>query len=153
MKKNYFLLWLLLLSLPLFAEKITVTADRFEAFEKRHLSILTGHVHVTKGKDDIKADKLIIDFDTHNKPKRYTLTGHVTFDITTKSQHFRGNARKVIYDPAQKQYIATGNVVLHEVKSDKTLQGEKIVINRISGKTSISGKRNKPVKFTFTVEE
>ncbi len=152
MKKGI-LFWLLLLSLPLFAEKITVTADRFEAFEKKHISILTGHVHVTKGKDDIKADKLIIDFDTHNKPKRYTLTGHVTFDIATRSQHFRGNAQKIVYDPSQKQYIATGNVVLHEINSDKTLQGEKIIIDRISGKTSISGKHNRPVKFTFTVEE
>ncbi len=148
-----FILIFLLTTLLLHAEKITVTADNFEAFETKKISILTGHVHVVKGKDDIKADKLVITFDKNNKPKEYKLTGHVLFDIRTKSQHFVGNARQIIYDPKQKRYIAEGNVLLKEKVTNKTLQGEKIVIDRESGKTSISGKRNRPVKFTFTVEE
>ncbi len=137
----------------LFAEKITVTADHFEAYENKKISILSGHVHVTKGKDDIKADKLLITFDKENKPLRYKLTGNVTFDIRTKTQHFVGTGNEIIYDPKQKRYIAQGNVFLKEKITDKTLQGEKIVIDRTSGKTTISGKRNRPVKFTFTVEE
>ncbi len=147
-------LFLFLLTLTLlYGEKITITADNFEAYENKKVSILKGHVHVQKGSDDIKAKRLQIDFDQANKPLRYTLTGDVKFDISTKSQHFVGTARKVIYDPHQKRYIAEGDVFLKEKKSGRTLQGEKIVIDRISGKTTISGKRNRPVKFTFTVEE
>jgi len=147
-----FLLFLLTTVL-LYAEKITVTADNFEAYETKKISVLSGHVHIKKGSDDIRADKLVILLDTANKPVRYTLTGHVLFDLHTKTQHFAGNAQKIVYDPAHKRYIAEGNVFLKEKNSDKTLQGEKIVIDRVSGKTIISGKKNRPVKFTFTVEE
>ena len=130
-----------------------IVADSFEAYENKRLSQLSGHVHVQKGSDDIKADKLEIIFDQKNKPLKYTLTGNVSFNISTQSQHFVGTAQKIIYNPHKKQYIAMGNVHLQEKKTDKTLQGEKIIIDRISGKTTISGKKNKPVKFTFTVEE
>jgi len=148
-----FLVLFLLTAVLLHAEKITVTADNFEAYENKKISILTGHVHIRKGTDDIKADKLVILLDAKNKPVRYTLTGHVLFDIHTKTQYFKGRAGKIVYDPAKKRYIAEKNVFLQEKNSDKTLRGEKIIIDRISGETRITGTRNRPVKFTFTVEE
>ncbi len=144
---------LLFTALFLHAEKVTVTADRFEAFENRHLSVLEGHVHITKGADDIRAEKLVIDFNPQNKPIRYTLTGNVHFDITTQGQHFIGTARQIIYDPAQKRYIATGSVHIKETVANRVLEGEKIIIDRLSGKSTISGKKNRPVKLIFSVEE
>ncbi len=147
------LIILLLLFQSLYAEKITVTADNFEAYENKKISILKGHVHIQKGKDDIKADKLVIEFDKKNKPLKYTLTGDVKFEIHTASQNFSGKAQQIVYDPSKKRYIASGNVFLKEKLSDKLLQGEKIVIDRISGKSTITGKKNRPVKFTFTVDE
>ena len=142
-----------LLALFLFADKIIVTADHFEAYENKKVSILTGHVHIRKNRDDIKADKLVIDFNTANKPIRYTLSGHVTFDITTSKQHFVGSAREIVYDPARKRYIATGNVRIKEMVGDRLLEGEKIVIDRVSGKSIITGTKNRPVKFIFSVQE
>lgn len=145
---------LLLLSLLLLhAEKVVVTADHFEAFENRKLSILQGHVHIHKGKDDIKANKVVIHFDAHNKPILYTLSGSVHFDITTKGQHFVGTAREIVYNPIKKRYIASGAVHIRETVGDRLLEGEKIVIDRTSGKSTISGSGKKPVKFIFSVEE
>ncbi|RUM63425.1 MAG: lipopolysaccharide transport periplasmic protein LptA [Sulfurospirillum sp.] len=148
-----FLVLFLLTAILLYAEKVTVTADHFEAYENKKISILTGHVHIQKGTDDINADRLVIELNSKNRPIRYILTGHVQFDIHTQREHYTGTAQKIMYDSAQKRYIAEGNVFLREKNSDKTLHGEKIVIDRTSGKTIITGKRDKPVKFTFTVEE
>ncbi len=144
---------LCILLLSLHAEKIVVTADRFEAYENRHISILSGHVHIEKGRDDIRAQKLVIDFGPDNKPVRYTLSGDVHFDISTKSQHFVGTAQKIVYDPVKKRYIATGNVQMEERKGGRRLEGDEIVIDRISGKSTILGRKNRPVKFIFTVDE
>jgi lipopolysaccharide export system protein LptA len=139
--------------LTLYAEKIVVTADKFEAYENRSISILQGHVHIQKGKDSIRAQKLIIDFGPDNKPIRYTLSGNVQFDISTKRQHLVGTAQKIVYDPIKKRYIATGNVHMEEKNEGRLLEGSQIVIDRISGKSTIRGKKNRPVKFIFTVEE
>jgi len=148
-----YIIILILLFQFLYAQKITVTADKFEAYENKKISLLRGHVHIQKGEDEIKADKLIIEFDKNDKPLKYTLTGNVRFEIHTSTQNFSGKARQIIYDPSKKRYIASGNVVLKEKLSDKLLQGEKIVIDRISGKSSITGRKNRPVKFTFSVDE
>lgn len=139
--------------LTLYAEKIVVTADKFEAYENKKVSILRGHVHIQKGKDSIKAQKLVIDFGPDNKPIRYTLSGQVHFDISTKTQHLVGRAEKILYDPIKKQYIASGKVHMEEKNNGRTLEGEEIVIDRISGKSIILGKKNRPVKFIFTVDE
>ncbi len=147
------LLLLHLLALFLFADKIVVTADHFEAYENRKISILTGHVHIRKGSDDIKAKRLVIDFNDANKPVRYTLSGDVSFDITTPKQRFVGSAGQIVYDPIQKRYIATGDVRIKEMLGERLLEGEKIVIDRVSGKSTITGKKNRPVKFIFSVEE
>ncbi len=149
--KNIILLFLI--AFNLYAQKITITADNFEADETKNISILSGHVHIQKGEDDIKADKLIIDFDAKQKPYRYTLTGNVIFDISTQKQHYSGTSKKIIYNPKSKLYTASGNVHIIDKIGHKTLQGEKIIINRITGKSIITGKKSHPVKFTFTVEE
>ncbi len=150
---KHIILLLLLVTFDLYAEKITVSADSFLADETRNISILKGHVHIQKGSDDIQANKLIIDFDTKQKPLRYTLTGDVIFDISTKKQHYSGTSEKIVYNPKSKLYTASGNVHIIDKIGHKTLQGEKIIINRITGKSIITGKKRHPVKFTFTVEE
>jgi len=149
--------FLLILLLPIWLlganQKIEVKADSFEADEKKMFSIFKGSVYIKKGKDEIKADLLKIDFDKKNKPKRYEASGHVSFKITTDSQHFVGSSNKIIYEPSNKKYQAYGNVQLIETKKNQKLNGEKIIIDRISGKTMISGSKKKPVKFIFTVDE
>jgi lipopolysaccharide export system protein LptA len=148
------LLLLIAFSFTLVAsEQVEVNAQEFEADEKKLISYFKGSVFIKKGKDEIKADLLKIDFDKTNKPIKYDATGNVSFNISTSSQHFIGTANKIIYKPSDKKYKALGSVNIKETTKNQTLKGESITIDRISGKTSIIGSKNRPVKFIFTVEE
>ncbi len=148
------ILFLTLIPFLLFAsEQVEVNADQFEADENKRVSHFKGSVHIKKGKDEIKADHVKINFDLKNKPLKYEATGNVIFDITTDSQHFEGTSNKIIYDPSKSTYEAKGKVFIKETTKDQQLKGERIIINRISGQTKISGTKNRPVKFIFTVEE
>jgi lipopolysaccharide export system protein LptA len=135
------------------SERVEINADNFEADENKRVSNFTGNVHIKKGEDEIYAEAIKIDFDKKNKPLKYEATGGVTFTIHTNSQLFDGTSNKIIYNPADKTYKAIGNVKINERVKNQTLKGERIDINRNSGKTKISGTKNRPVKFIFTVEE
>lgn len=148
------ILLLIAFSISLVAsEQVEINADNFEADERKRVSYFKGSVHIKKGKDEIKADEVKINFDLKNRPLKYEAIGNITFKITTDSQHFDGTSNKIIYDPSNKTYKASGNVLINETTKGQTLKGENIIINRISGKTKISGKKNRPVKFIFTVDE
>lgn len=147
------LLLTLLPFLLIASEQVEINADQFEADEKKRVSHFKGSVHIKKGKDEIKADYVKIDFDQKNRPLKYEATGSVTFDITTDSQHFEGKSDKIIYNPSKATYEALGNVFIKETTKEQKLKGASITINRNSGKTKISGSKNRPVKFTFTVDE
>lgn len=142
------------LPLSLYAlERVEISADNFEADEFKKVSYFKGSVHIKKGLDEIKSDKLRIDFNQKNRPIKYEATGKVSFHITTEGQHFQGTSNIVIYQPIDKKYIASGAVHIIETTKNRTLEGEMITIDRVSGKSKISGSDKQPVKFIFTVEE
>ncbi len=144
---------LLVLIHALYGEKLEVTAKKFEADEKKHISILSGNVLIQKGQDSIRCEKLIIEFDEKNKPKLYMTQGGVNFDIHTDKQHFIGRADRLSYTPANKLYTMSGNVHIKEQKNDQTLSGDEITIDRASGKATINGTDSRPVKLIFDVQE
>ncbi len=143
----------LLLCGSLFAEKVEITADKFQADEHKRTSLFTGHVTVKKGKDLIHADRISILFDPSKKPLRYTATGRVHFELTMQKQHYVGEAQKLLYLPKQQRYEASGDVRIEERTSGKKLFGDKIMIDRRTGTSTITGTRHKPVKMIFSVEE
>lgn len=146
-------LLLLLMFTTLYGEQVEVKANHFEADEIQKVSYFKGNVEVKKGTDEIKSDTLQIIFDANNKPTQYIATGDVRFDITTEDQRFEGSSQKITYEPAAKRYTADGNVMINERTKNQTLTGEHIVIDRNSGKSTITGSHKKPVKFIFNVEE
>lgn len=135
------------------SEQVEVNAMEFEADEHKLISYFRGAVFIKKGKDEIRADLLKIDFDKKNKPVKYDATGNVSFKITTSSQHFVGTANQIIYEPSNKKYRAFGRVNIKETTKNQILKGESIIIDRISGKANLKGSNNRPVKFIFTVDE
>ncbi|RUM67264.1 MAG: lipopolysaccharide transport periplasmic protein LptA [Sulfurospirillum sp.] len=146
---------LIILSLvsSLFAQRVEISADKLEADEKSGISTLIGHVQIIKGDDHISADTLIVKFDKKNKPIFYDAKGSIKFHILTKTKEFEGKADQLRYDPKTLIYEMVGNVVIKEKRSKQILTGEKIQIDRISGKSIIEGKENKPVKFIFDIKE
>jgi lipopolysaccharide export system protein LptA len=149
--KILYILCLLLSLLP--AQKVEISADSFEADEKRKISILKGNVLLKKGADVIHADKLTISFDAKNHPIKYHATGNIKFEIYTNQQDFQGHANSLLYDPKTLKYELSGNAYIHEKKQHSELYGEFIMIDRVSGKSSIKGSKKRPVKFIFEVKE
>ena len=148
-----FLYVLLLLISFLQAEKVEISADTFEADEKKMISVLKGHVLLKKGNDTVHATQLTVFFDTKNKPKQYLAEGNINFTINTEKQNFEGHAQKLLYNPHTLKYEISGDAFIHEKEQNRKLYGETIMIDRISGKSTIEGSKKKPVKFIFEVKE
>ena len=144
---------LLFFTLMLQAEQVEVSADFFEADEQTMTSILQGNVLLQKGEDTVHASTLTISFDAQNKPIKYLAEGQVNFNIKTNMQDFEGHAQSLLYNPKTHIYAVSGNAFLHDKKQDRKLYGERIMIDRNSGKSSIKGAKNRPVKFIFHVQE
>jgi lipopolysaccharide export system protein LptA len=150
---RYIVLITLFLIGSLFGETVEVTADKFEANEKRQISILSGNVTIKKGRDIIKTDKLVIRFDKKNRPVLYESEGRVDFDIRLDNEHYVGKANHLLYDPNNKLYKMSGDVKIKETINGRELIGESVTIDRSSGKSEILGGKNRPVKFIFEVDE
>ena len=148
------IIYTLLLLVPiLYAQKVEISADSFEADEHQKRSILKGNVLLKKGDDMVHANTLTIFFNAKNKPIKYLAQGNIRFRINTDTQSFDGRADKLMYNPSTLKYELSGNAYIHEKRQESKLYGEHIMIDRVSGKSTIKGSRKKPVKFIFNVKE
>ncbi len=151
------LFWMIALAATLVraaGEQVEITSDRFEADERALITKFLGHVHMKKGRDELHADKVIVYFDAKRNPKRYEAIGHTSFVIVMKEgQLYTGKANRLVYLPATQRYELYGAVVLKEPKMERTVSGEKVIVDKDTGRASVEGGGNKPVKFIFRVEE
>ncbi len=148
-----FIAFFSLFFIVLFAKEVKITAQKFEADEKKMVSIFSGNVHLQRDLDEINASILTITFDKEGKPISYEASGDLHFAISADDQFFIGSADYMIYKPKDKEYKIVGNAFIHEINTNKKLYGEKIIIDRKSGKSKILGTSTKPVKFIFSIQE
>ncbi|MFK5882086.1 MAG: lipopolysaccharide transport periplasmic protein LptA [Sulfurospirillum sp.] len=137
----------------LFAGEVEITADKFMADEAKGISIFTGKVHVTRGKDDLKADKVVIKFDKKKQPTLYTATGHAQAKLKIKGKSYLAKGETLIYDPLTLKYTIEKNAFLQELNTDKKVYGQKIWVDQARGYYEVDGKKDKPVKFIFKLED
>ncbi|WP_201353400.1 lipopolysaccharide transport periplasmic protein LptA [Hydrogenimonas urashimensis] len=137
------------------AERVEILSDRFEADDVKHVAKFLGHVRMKKGADELNASKVVVYFDAKRKPLRYEAIGKASFVIHMKKegQLYTGKADKLVYLPKEQRYELYGSVVLKEPRLDRTVTGEKVVVEKLSGRASVEGGGDKPVKFIFKVEE
>ncbi len=137
------------------AEEVTITSDRFEADEQSRVTKFLGHVHMKKGTDELNATKVNVYFNAKRKPLKYEALGKVSFVIHMKEdpKWYSGKADRLVYRPAGEIYELYGHVVLKEPALDRTVTGEKVVVEKQSGRATVEGGAHKPVKFIFKVEE
>ncbi len=133
--------------------QMNIVADNFKADEKRGESIFFGHVKITKESDIITSKKVIVKFDKENKPISYEAIEDVNFSITLKEELIRGSCQKLTYDPVSKIYTLSKNVDVIELPSNRKLKANYVKIDTILGRISVTGSKNKPIKFIFNVEE
>ncbi len=135
------------------ASEVQVTADKFMANEVKGVSTFTGNVHVIKEGDDLKADKVVINFDKNKKPTLYTATGHASVKMKIKDKNYFAKGEILIYDPNLLKYTIKKNAFLQELNTDKKVYGEVIRVDQVLGYYEVDGKKNEPVKFIFKVQD
>ena len=145
--------WLLLGSLSLWAEQVEVVADRFSADETKLRSEFVGNVKVTKGKDVLVANQVVITFDEKRQPLKYVATGNAEATVTLKDKTYFVKGQKLTYEPSTLRYTVEKDAFLHEKETDKKVYGDVITVNQTQGTYEVDGKASKPVKFIFQVEE
>lgn len=136
------------------AENVEITADHFEASQLKKITEFIGNVHMKKGSDELNASKVVVYFDEKRRPIRYEAVGESRFIIHMQNgSYYTGRADRLVYRPDRELYELYGNVVLKEPKLDRTIIGEKVVVEKSSGRANVEGDDGKPVKFIFKVEE
>ncbi|WP_300361254.1 lipopolysaccharide transport periplasmic protein LptA [Hydrogenimonas sp.] len=150
-------LWFFLTAGIVFAasEQVEILSDRFEADDVTHIAKFLGHVRMKKGADELNASKVVVYFDEKRKPIRYEAIGNASFVIhmKEKGQYYTGKANRLVYRPKTQLYELYGKVVLKEPKLKRTVTGEKVIVEKLSGRASVEGSGGRPVKFIFRVEE
>ena len=144
---------LLISALSLYGEQVEVVADRFSADETKLRSEFTGNVKVTKGKDVLIADHLLITFDKKRQPIQYVAKGNAQATVVLKEKTYFVKGQILTYEPSRLRYTVQKDAFLHEKETDKKVYGETITVNQTEGTYEVDGKASQPVKFIFQVEE
>ena len=99
----------------------------------------------------MNADKVVVFFNENNETKQYDATGNVSFEFIDKKKKtdYKGKANKVKYFPVKDLYILTGKAVVKDIANNRTIKGDVINLDMITGDASVKGKNNKPEKFIF----
>jgi len=152
----------LLLSITLIQAEdnyLNIDAKHFESITEKNILHFEGDVKMTKNKDILLCQKLIINTKpspTDPKkqiPKNYKATGDVSFTINTIDNTFKGKGDIVYYYPDDQKYVIIGNGYLEDLKEDKKINAEKIYIDELTGETKIDGGKNKPIKFQLRLDD
>ncbi len=149
---RYFCIFVTFLTIS-FAQEVQVKADKFMADESKGVGKFIGNVIITKSRDILKSDKLIIHFNKKRKPTEYKAEGNASIKVYIDGKEYFGSGKKLIYNPIKNIYTIDGNAFFHERVTDKKVYGDKIVVNQKNGKYEVSSKKDKPVKFIFQVED
>lgn len=161
MNKLYTVLFSILFTTLVNAEEnyLNIDATFFEADQKQQLLFFKGDVKMTKNKDILQCQSLVINTIASktepNKqvPKDYTATGDVSFILHTPNNILQGKGDTVFYYPAEQKYIIIGNGYLEDAKEGKKLTANKIYIDEKTGHTRIDGDKDKPVKFRMKLND
>ncbi|MDR0467352.1 MAG: lipopolysaccharide transport periplasmic protein LptA [Campylobacteraceae bacterium] len=151
MKK--YITYIAILASCLFAAEVEITSNKFFADEKAQKAEFTGNVVIVKQKDILKADKVVIDFNSKNEPVKYTAIGNVDADLIMNEKRYKAKGKNFTYEPNKSTYSLWGNAFIHELDTDKKIYGEKIDIDQTTGIYRVNGRGNTPVKVIFKIEE
>ncbi len=136
-----------------FAGEVQVSADKFVADEASGVGKFIGNVVITKDKDILKSNRLIINFNKKRKPTKYEAQGDASINVFIDGKEYFGSGKKLTYNPIKNIYTIQGNAFFHEKITNKKVYGDKIIVNQKSGQYEVSSKKNEPVKFIFHVED
>ncbi|MFA6788422.1 MAG: lipopolysaccharide transport periplasmic protein LptA [Arcobacteraceae bacterium] len=156
------IVWSLVISaILLFAnteDKLIIDSNNFESDDSKGIAIFTGDVKMVRIKDTLNANKVVVylstptDKNTKREVIKYVATGKVTFEIFTNLKHYEGRGDEVIYLPQKEQYEIIGNGYLKNITEDKTIIGDNIYIDQLTGNANVKGSKEKPVRFILNIQ-
>lgn len=136
-----------------FANQLKVVADTFHGNNIKGISVFNGNVKITKGDDELNASNVVIYLNKLHKPTKMIATGAVSFFITTDNNaSYKGKAHKVIYLPIQKEYQFFKNVHIWQINNKREIEGDKIVLNILTGQAVANGAKHSPVVMIFDLK-
>ncbi len=145
---------LLLSSAVLLSNDLKVISNSFDGDEKKGIGIFTGNVKMTKGSDELNASKVTIYTDNKHDPIKMIAEGDVSFFVKTEnSSTYAGKAQKVVYMPKIKEYQFYTNVHLRQLNEHKQIDGDKVILNTITGKAMAQGANKEPVIMIFHLQD
>lgn len=114
---------------------INLSSDRFDADQNTKTLVYSGNAVVRQGDVHLRTDVLRVVAPDGKTPDKIYAKGHVV--VTSQSGTAISDA--AVYDVNPRIITLTGHVVLtHE---DNIMRGEKLVVNLISGVTSLGGQQ------------
>ncbi len=143
----------LLFTQILFAEKVEITSDSMNAVNLKKEVHFIGNAKVKQLKDWIHADKIIVHLTEENQAKMYEAIGNVTFEFQNENAHYLGSSKQLRYYPLKSLYVLTGSANVDDKLNKRTVKGDEITVDMLTGNSKVSGSKKKPVKFTFDMEK
>lgn len=151
-KKTILVFWLL--SIFLYAEELKVVSDNFKGDQQKGISVFTGNVKVTKGRDELNASKMTIYFDKERKPVKYQAEGDVSFYIVTEMKEiYRGKSQTAVFLPNESEYQFYKKVDLTRLDDFRRIKGDKVIVNTVAGNAAAESANNEPVVMIFTIQD
>jgi lipopolysaccharide export system protein LptA len=147
------IIFLLILTQALFAEKVKITSTSMEAEELKKEVHFIGDAKIVKGGDWLHADRVIVYFGENNETSKYEAIGSVSFEFKKDEKHFKGSADKVIYDMVKSLYVLKGKAIIDDLIKKSHVDGDEIMLDMSSGSVDVKGSSKKPVKFIFDMED
>ena len=140
-------------ALALSASELEIVSDKFEADEKRGITVFDGNVKIKHNKDSIKADRLIVTIDKNKKPIKYKAQGNAKFKLHIKQKIYEGQSNMMEYDSVSKKYNFVGNVILKELVENNKIIADRVNVDQQNGTYSVEGSKSKPAKFIFNIDD
>jgi lipopolysaccharide export system protein LptA len=151
--KKLFISFILFYSINIFADIVDIQADHFYASDITHEAFFEGNAQIKQGDNEFKASKIVVYFNSKRKAIKYKASGLVTFDLTEKNIHYRGQADSVTYAPTSSKYLFSGDVILKDLTNNRTIKAKSVSLDLKTGLADIKGGKKKPVHFRFEIED
>jgi len=142
-----------LLTIYVMASNLEITSKNFQYDKIKNISYFKNDVNVTKGKDNILSDILIVYFDKDKKIKKIIAKQNVRFLLYDENSTYKGISDEIIYTPKNEIFVFEGNVHITKLEDNQQLFGNKVIINKKTGESKVFGGENKPVKFILKVKD
>ena len=90
----------------------------------------------------------------NRRPTKLIALGDVTFFIRTDTNDtYKGQSKKLVFLPQEKEYRFYTDVYLQQLNNEKVITGDEVIVNTLKGRASAKGAKKKPVIMIFELDE